>query len=308
MRISNKMFYKNIHASLQSNMWDMAELQQKVSSECKIHRPSDDPVTLGQLLDLNRNRMRTDKYVNSINMQKERLSRAETALTQATDLLMRAKDIVLDGSGGNMSKSSAMALAQEMDTLIDGMVGAASRTQGTVKFEAIFKRTTDADGNDIVEYIGNPLNFGEQNIDYEKIFDVELLNDTLNPEELFTPEGKEGIFETMIKVKNAFDNVAENGSNADDIETLSKAIGKLDEHFDDLLSARTGIGAKINRLDTLHVQLDDQGYSLNKSLVDLQSVDIAEAVILLSETMLTYHAALSATSRILQTGLVDYLS
>jgi len=230
------------------------------------------------------------------------LERAETALAEAIEILKRAKEIAVEGGNGDLAKLDANAFAQEVDVLIDGMIDAASRSQGRVDFKALFKRDTSGEP-ETVDYIGEKVSLHSNSS--EHIFDAELLNDTLDPEEVFlgSDEGL-NVFDALIKLRDGFRFVAENGGYT---TAIQETLGDLDKNIDRLLSKRTELGAKANRLQTLRVQLEDQSFNLEKSFAELQGVDIAEASIKLNECELTYRAALVATARIMQTGLMDYL-
>jgi flagellar hook-associated protein 3 FlgL len=81
----------------------------------------------------------------------------------------------------------------------------------------------------------------------------------------------------------------------------------LSSSVDNLLGYRTGIGARMNRLEGLESRL----LVMEQDLINRQSqdeeVDMAKAMVDLKEEETAYQAALSATARIMRVSLVDFL-
>ncbi len=84
-------------------------------------------------------------------------------------------------------------------------------------------------------------------------------------------------------------------------------MGLIDGHIDNILTARSEIGAKANRIEMTMSRLDAAEQSYTKVLSDTEDADMAEVIIRLKEQENVYNATLAAGARIIQPTLVDFL-
>ena len=88
---------------------------------------------------------------------------------------------------------------------------------------------------------------------------------------------------------------------------FGRMIAKAQEYLDDTNVAVTDNGTRSQRLDLISNRLMDQRTTFKTLQSENEDVDIAEVVIQLSSTELTYNAALMATGKIMQTSLMNYI-
>lgn len=88
---------------------------------------------------------------------------------------------------------------------------------------------------------------------------------------------------------------------------LDSALINLDAAETSILEARSQIGARLNTIETTTEQLKDVELLTQQTLTDLESVDYAEAVSLLSMQQFTLEAAYSSFSQISSLSLFDRL-
>jgi len=77
--------------------------------------------------------------------------------------------------------------------------------------------------------------------------------------------------------------------------------------IDNLLAARSTIGAKINRLELQRSRLESTQVSYTSLLAQNEDADIAEVIMNLKMQESVYQASLAAGARIIQPSLVDFL-
>jgi len=99
---------------------------------------------------------------------------------------------------------------------------------------------------------------------------------------------------------------------ADDIEAgnldaVNAALTTADKFIDNLLTARSTIGAKVNRLELQQSRLDSTQISYTSLLSQNEDADIAEVIMNLKMQESVYRASLAAGARIIQPSLVDFL-
>lgn len=114
-------------------------------------------------------------------------------------------------------------------------------------------------------------------------------------------EGTEnaGIFAVMDQVINA----VKSGSS----DTTSDLLGKIDQKLDTLLTSRSIVGARTNRLEMQQIRLKNIDTSYTGLLSTNEDADMAEVSIKLQMQENVYNASLSVGAKIIQPSLIDFL-
>jgi len=88
---------------------------------------------------------------------------------------------------------------------------------------------------------------------------------------------------------------------------LSEALGKIDGYINRTLTARSEIGAKVNRMDLVLGRIADDKVNFTKLQSELEDADMAEVYMNFLAQENVYRSSLSVGARIIQTTLLDYL-
>ncbi len=116
--------------------------------------------------------------------------------------------------------------------------------------------------------------------------------------------------EEMIKATNIIDG---NGSLESELkedligDMFNKLLGKMDNHIDMLLNTRSEIGGKINRLELTINRLEEDELNFTDLLSQNEDIDYSEVFIKMSSMETVYNASLSASSKIIQPTLLDFI-
>jgi flagellar hook-associated protein 3 FlgL len=295
MRITNKVLSNNMLRNMFQTMGGMDKYQNMATTGRKINRPSDNPS--GNITTL---RMRTklaqnEQFKDNATTAKSWLEKSEDSLISMGEIMQRVRELAVKGANGTNDEGALKATAEEVDQLLDEMKVLANSQNsdryifgGTNTDREIYDGTT-WDGNSQVMQveIGEGITI-DLNLDGKKIFGID---DTVGYEN--------SVFATL---KNFSDNL-KNG----DFDGISSDIGIIDGHINTILSARSEIGAKSNRIDMTMSRLDAAELSYTKVLSDTEDADMAEVIIRLKEQENVYNATLAAGARIIQPTLVDFL-
>jgi len=84
-------------------------------------------------------------------------------------------------------------------------------------------------------------------------------------------------------------------------------LTQLDSRLDTILTARSQVGAKTNRLEYAQGRLQEIQVNLTSLLSQVKDVDMAEAITNFSVQDTVYKASLSAAAKAIQPSLLDYL-
>lgn len=92
-----------------------------------------------------------------------------------------------------------------------------------------------------------------------------------------------------------------------DYSNLSKVIENFDGYLDRATTARSEIGAKVNRLDLVLERIADDNVNFTKLLSEVEDADIAEVYMNFLAQENVYRSSLAIGARVIQPSLLDYL-
>jgi flagellar hook-associated protein 3 FlgL len=84
-------------------------------------------------------------------------------------------------------------------------------------------------------------------------------------------------------------------------------LGQVDDHIDNMLSIRSELGAKANRLDAAKKKNDEETFNMTKLLSKTEDIDFAEKIMQYMMMSNVYEASLSTGAKILQPTILDFL-
>ncbi|MGI5922254.1 MAG: flagellar hook-associated protein FlgL [Syntrophomonadaceae bacterium] len=307
MRITNNMMVNCLRRNLNTNMLEMDKWQRQLSSGRKLNRPSDDPAGLVKSLRLRTNMNENEQYLENIGEALNYMETTDAALNNINQILQRVRELTVKAANGTNDTDAHKAIAVEIRELNDQLKMIANTTYGTKHVFAGRNVTEQPCQGD--EWKGNDENI-ELEIGIGVTMAINLTNQSMK-DFFFNKENdsdstkaadltlSHGIF-TMI------DNLA-NSIEAGKTDEASSALDTIDAKVNDLLFARSTIGAKINRLELQKSRLESTQTEFTALLAQNEDADMAEVIINLKMQENVYRAALSAGAKIIQPSLVDFI-
>ncbi len=290
MRITQGMLVGNFLNNLNTNYRNMNKIQEQLSTTKKINRPSDDPVGVITSLRLYTGLTETEKYLSNVEDAMGWLNTTDTALGQACDVMDRVREIIIAGAADSLSQSARDALAAEVSQLREQLEQIGNTAHdGRYIFGGF--RTTEppfAAG----AYAGDTGSMNYE-IGVNITVPINLTGD-----------------DVLINTVDAFALLTdiENDISGGNTASLSGTrLGELDQAIDNVLSLRTEVGAKTNRLELTNNRLEDANLNLNQILSNTEDINTAEVITQLKMQENTYQTALAAGARIIQPTLIDFL-
>ena len=120
-RITTGMTQRNVLADLNRVNDRLTRSQQKIASNKEITRPSDDPFNTSRALALRTSMEGTQQYQRNIQDAQGWQETAEIALADITDAIHRAHELVVEGASGTTPAEARLAIASEIDQLIESV-------------------------------------------------------------------------------------------------------------------------------------------------------------------------------------------
>jgi len=298
MRVANKTLYDSITINLgrvTSSMWKANEV---VSSGKSINHISDDPVGLVTVLELRSSLSGVDQLERNMETGTSWLKASETALTQMNEILSDTKQLCVQMSSATVGASERRAAAELVDgNLVQLLSLGNEETGGRYIFSGSKTDTLpfsldESTNPPTLVYSGDHDPFS---IRIGKNMTVEVGRDG---EAAFGTPGN-SIFDLLIDLKQSLEN--------NDVTGIQQAMGELDTAMGSMGSLIANTGTKILRLETKTTILEELQLNYTDRKSQIEDADIAEAIMKLKSSELTYQAALNSSSKVMALSLVDYL-
>ncbi|QVW34841.1 flagellar hook-associated protein FlgL [Geobacter sulfurreducens] len=298
MRVTQNTTANLVLNSLQTIRRRTEELEQQAATGVKINAPGDDPVTAQQILHMKSLMAAGDQYSRNISNGISWLSMTEAAMDEMGNVLTRAKELTVQmanatsdakarESGMNEIVQLRNQLIQLGNTQLNGRYVFGGFKNDTPPFDSTgaFNGTDDSITIEIDRGAFVPINYSGG----------ELLRGGAPPGS--TGTDIIGVFDNLITALGANDQTA-----------VQAELPNLEDALSQVLSTRTDLGARMNRLEGQKNVIEEMKFSLTKVLSDKQDVDFMQVISDLTKQQTAFEAAIAASGKISQISLLDYLS
>lgn len=293
MRITHSMLAKTTLRNLNINTERLDRLQTQLTSGHRINTPSDDPIGAAAAVQFRATIDELDQYVKNVDSATSWLEATDSALDSVTSLLHRARELAVQGANGTLSSADRLAIANEVQQLLEQSVATGNATYagqyvfgGHIVASAPFALVSGAPST--VTYNGNSGDIRRQ-LDSLSTVIVNIPGDA----------ALSGVFSALIGLKGDL----ESGSSS----AVSSRIADLDSAIESVVSARSRVGARTNRLANQKERLESLKVNISDLLSKTQDVDMTEAITQFATQQNVYQAALAAGAKAIQPNLLDYL-
>lgn len=131
MRVADKMNYNQSLNAINKNRADLMTFQNQAASQKRINKPSDDPLGAARILASKTEIEGFEQYKRNILSAKEFVEVSEQSLSQASELLIRAKELAIDQADDPANGAESRSIvAQEIKQIYEQMVNIANRSFG----------------------------------------------------------------------------------------------------------------------------------------------------------------------------------
>ncbi|MCP3983641.1 MAG: flagellar hook-associated protein 3 [bacterium] len=313
MRVTQSMIIRSALDDLNRARARLVRTQEQAASGLRINRPSDDPVGTSAAMLLKSGLEATSQYQRNINQTRTRLSSGENALANATDLLVRAKELALQGANATQNAATRAQIAEEVESLHSSMLAEAnSRIAGGALFGGYTTDTAPfvASGPFIDLPPSSPtVAFaGDRNEIEIQIDEAVRTRATANGQRVFMGDadgdgsvdgGREDIFQLLADLRD--------GLATNNVAQVDSTIPRLDAAMSQISVERTHFGASLTQLDTFEKRLDDRFVDLTARLSDTQDADSLQVFSDLASQEVALQASLQANARLIQSTLLDFI-
>ncbi|ACL40962.1 flagellar hook-associated protein 3 [Pseudarthrobacter chlorophenolicus A6] len=290
-RVTNQTMAAAAQRNLQAGQAKLASLQEKGATLQNITRPSDDPAALAAALATRGQLQAADQYSNNISDGTGWLNTADSALGQATNVLNRIRDLMLQASNGSLNQPAKDAIAAEIEGLNKDLLASAN-----TKYlgRNVFAGNSDAAAaftGQPPAFNGTPVSSVERRVDADRTVRVDADGGAI------FGDGAGSVFALVGDV------VAAIRAGADP----SGRLDAVDDRLKTVISGRAEVGTRQSLLEQARDAVAAQKVTLESRRSAIEDADIGQVVLDLKLQETNYQVALAVTAKVLQPSLMDFL-
>jgi flagellar hook-associated protein 3 FlgL len=297
-RVTDRSIHTQVLANLQRSIAKGGKIQEQLSSGKQINRPSDSPTGTVASMQLRGELRANQQYVRNADDGIGWLSTADTALSDASSVVARARTLVLQGlNAGANDEQSREAIAVEIDAIKDTLVGLAN-----TKYldRPIFGGTMVTDEMKPGPFTANGTYQGDQGeINRTVGGGIQVRVDVRGTKAFGENDDENQVFAVLTDISASL--------RAGDTDKLRTGLNRLDKSSDLLKSTLSEVGARYNRLTQMKQAAEDRVLAVTTQLSDVEDIDLPKTIMEMQLQQTSYQAALAASAKVIQPSLIDFL-
>jgi flagellar hook-associated protein 3 FlgL len=292
-RITALMTSRNILADINAANARLRKTQEQLASGKILNKPSDDPSEVARAMQLRTDLEGAQQFQQNASEASGWTDVTDSALASIADVLMRVRELTVQGANGSAGPESHGAIAQELTQLIDSV-----KTAGNASYGGRYVFSGSSTDTPPFAMGADDTYYGNAQDVYRQIGPGVTVPVNI-PGNAAVGTGTTGILGTMRGILADVQ--------AGDHQALSTRLGALDTRLDELNAVRAKVGATGSRVEIANARLAEYEGTALQLLNDTESVDIAKAMIDFSTHQAAMQAGLKAGAEVVQASLLDFL-
>lgn len=300
VRMTQGMMSRQALTGMQTGLNRLAKVQEQLSTGRVINRPSDDPTAATSAMRMRASVSDQKQYVRNADDGLGWLNQIDSTLSSVTHQVRRAHEIALQGANtGSLGPEAREALAVEVDQIRSGLVSTANARYLDRPVFGGITAGADAYGDDpltgAVSYLPGAVTTDGV---LRTVADGAKVRVDVEGPDVFGADG-DSLFDHLTALSASL--------RAGDTAGITAAIGIVDADTKRVVNVQADIGARTKRIEQARTAASDAELRLTSSLSEIENTDMVKASVDLQLQEVAYQAALSATSRVMQPSLLDFL-
>ena len=288
MRITETMTLNTVLQSESVAAQRMNQLSNEASTGLAVQQPSDDPAAYASIVTRTAQISTVQGRSEAVKVAAGDLNLAESTLDQAGTLMSEASQVAIEASNGTMTASDRANSAQQINSLLQQMVGLAN-TKGSSGY--LFGGTK----NNTPPFDSSGNFSGNDSVTHVEVADGVLAVSNASGASAFTSAGGTDVFAALQGLATALTTNDTAGIQAS-VQTLSSAQTQL-------ISARVGAGESAARLTSAGDAMTTALTQMQISLGNVQDADSATTFSNLTASQNAYQQALQVNKQVLSMAL-----
>ena len=306
MKISTHLLFDRASTQMSTVQSNLTQTQAQLAQGKQIINASDAPNQAATIQRLKSILSRQDSYQSSLNTVKARLQGEDSTLQSVSELLIRAKEVAVQGANDTLNIGDRKALANEMQSLRDQMLSLANTRDSNGNFLFAGSRVKQPAFSETAN--GSPVYMGDQTRMNVRVGDQQNIPINRTGTDAFVPVAR--IDQDGATVGVGFFQVMDNliaGLNTANGSDIRRGAGELDNLQQGLSLAHAQVGTNLNMVDQQTAIIDDTTLNLKSTLSSIEDLDYASAITKMNQQMLSLEAAQASFAKVSQLNLFNYI-
>ena len=277
----------------------LARVQGEVATGVKVANVSDAPDSVSAILQTRAHLSALDQIQTNLSLVKAETDTGEQSLASAVDLVQQVRTLGAEGITGTATADSRTALATQVGTIMQQLVGLADTN---INGRYLFSGDKDQQAPYTMDVAQNLISEYDGGTDTRQVQHPNgtLFGTSLTAQQIFeATDPTQNVFSSLSALRTALANNDQAGINAA-LPNVGTSLSYLNVQLSFYGDVQNKVTAATDYGDTLKVQLKSQ-------LSTLQDADMTESITELSQLQLAQTAALQVRAKIPNTSLFDYM-
>ena len=306
MKISTHLLFDRASSQMSNVQSNLTQTQAQLAQGKQIINVSDAPNQAATIQRLKSILNRQDSYQSSLNTIKARLQGEDTTLKSVSDVLVRAKEIAVEGANDTLSAADRKSLGTELQALRDQLLSLANTKDSNGNY--LFSGSRVKQPAFVETSNGSPAYMGDETRMNVRVGDQRSIPINRTGTDAFVPVARQdtngkatgvGFFESIDNLIAGLNN-----SNGNDIR---RGAGELDTLQLGVSLAQAQIGTNLNVVDQQTSVLEDTTLNLKTTLSSIEDLDYASAITKMNQQMMSLEAAQSSFAKVSQLNLFNFI-
>jgi flagellar hook-associated protein 3 FlgL len=292
MRVTAGMAQRHVLSDLRRVQERLADAQDRVSSQKRIEKPSDDPLGAERAVRLRGELDTTKAYGTAVDESRSWLDATDSALSSINDIVQTARELTVQAANGATTPSARQSIKVQLDALTEQLK---TTLNGAYDGRYIFSGTaTDTPPYDLTSATPDAYQ-GDANPVVRQIGPGVSVQVNVTADDVLS-----GLLPALRAISTHLQS-----NDAASLQTTD--LQALDAGLDTLTTARSQVGAVTNRVDAAGQRLDDLHDVTTTYLSNTEDADLPQALTDLSAQQNALSSALKSGATLIQQSLMDFL-
>jgi flagellar hook-associated protein 3 FlgL len=294
MRVTPGMTADNAVYNLQQGRATLETLQEQISSGSIVNKPSDDPLTTRQLMDLQNQISAGDQYSSNITKGSLLLNVTNTALGGMADIMGQIKKTAGSMISGSSDPVAIASATSNLTALKAQLIDLGNTQIGNQYVFAGFKNSQPFDAAGVFSGTDDSLDVA--------VTQSSKVSTNVSGGKLLHGDGTPGSVDILSSIDSLISAISTNNTAA-----IGTGIKDMQTAGTQINASISDVAGRLVRMTNVQSMITNNQNTLKSIYSDKQNVDYAKLGVQLSQQTTAFNAALSSTAKISQLSLLDYL-
>jgi len=306
MKISTSYLFDRAISQMTTVQTDLAHTQALVASGKQVLNPSDAPNQAAAIQRLQSALNKQDSYAKTLATVQSRLSTEDSTLQNASDLLIRIKEISVQAANGTVGPESRISLSTELKGLRSQLLSLANASDANGNYLFSGSRLKSAPFAEVDQ--GHVVYKGDQTRVYVSVGDGRSIpfNRTGTNAFVGVTRTDSAGQKSNREFFSAIDDLIE-GVNKSDLAVIQRGLSENDSMLNGITLALANVGTDSNVADHQLSVIDQTKIALKTTLSNFEDLDMPKAITQMNKQMLALEASQSSFAKISQLNLFNFI-